>query len=378
MTPGAPLAITGVGAVSPVGVGRSALEAGLGHEAPPEARPRPPSGVPQPGCVVAFVPEFDAESHADPRTLRKVSALSRLATVAAAECLAGWDAPPARRTATGVFLGTALGSSGDHLAALELLARGGTSAMSALLFAESVFNAAASHVAKVHALRGANWTTVGGEATGLDAVVAAVRQLRQGAVDAALAGGADHYEPRVHASLAAQHIAGADGCGAIGEGAALFLLEPLDRARREGRPVLARLLGIGQARRGRRPVGPEPAVEAMALALADADSDALAVDLVVTGGGATPAGALEDAALGQAAGVANGHARVTPLERWTGAGLAGTAALRLAVAVHALAVGRYPPPSPGTPAPPGRPRRALVLVATATGAACAVLVGTED
>jgi len=204
-----------------------------------------PHGVDvEPDGPAVFETDFDAESYTDPRTLRKVSELTRMVTVAVARCLeqARFPDDPALRDATSVLLGNCFGSSRYHLEYHEALRRRGPGAASALLFAESVFNAASSHVAKVHRLRGANLTLVGGETVGLQAIALAADRIRLGSAPAVLAGGAEQNAELTLASLRAQGLLETG----FAEGAAILLLED---DRREI-PALARLLGSGSSRRG--------------------------------------------------------------------------------------------------------------------------------
>lgn len=307
--------------VAPLGVGAEAFWAGLAGPAPLVELPA--DEVPAPGQAIAFVPDFDAEAHADRRTLRKVSELARLATVAAALACVDWDPSEAEREATGVVFGTCLGSSGYHLEHAEQIHREGLDGASALLFAESVYNAAASHVAKVHGFRGPNTTLVGGEDVGLAAIAAAADAIAAERMSDALAGGADQYDRRTHASLVAHGLL---EDAAIGEGAGLLRLSS-----RTDAPALARLAGWSSAR---APVANAADALARACAEALAQAGAERPDLVI--GGAPSE--LERAQL-----TALGAPPVCWLTPLTGEAFAGRSGL--AAVTAALAIDRGAPPS---------------------------------
>lgn len=167
------------------------------------------------------------------------------------------------------------------------------------LFPNTVMNRAAGQSAIWHTLRGPNTTVAGGALTGLLALNYAARLLRRGHCEAVLCGAVEEFsterawlEYRTRASGPHQQPT-----GPLGEGCALFLLEPLGRAHAHGRPALATLLGsrfvaFHAPRRAHNAV-----VRAVTEALKEADVRPDEVALLVPSDCGGPLGGREDAAL---------------------------------------------------------------------------------
>lgn len=167
------------------------------------------------------------------------------------------------------------------------------------LFPNTVMNRAAGQSAIWHTLRGPNTTIAGGAPTGLLALNYAARLLRQGHCEAVLCGAVEEFSAaRAWLEYRARTGGGhRQPAGPLGEGCALFLLEPLSRARAHGRAPLASL-------RGARFIAftdPERAGEAVGRAvteaLKEADVRSEDVGLLVPSDSGGPLGAREDAAL---------------------------------------------------------------------------------
>jgi 3-oxoacyl-(acyl-carrier-protein) synthase len=264
------------------------------------------------------------------------------------------------RERTAVSLATCLGNSTYHLDQVATVTREGLGHASALLFAESVYNAATSHIAKVHDLRGPNETIVAGEDSGLAAVAAGADLLVAGRADAVLAGGADQYDGRTHAALAAQGWLGAaEAALPWGEGAALLRIE------RDAPVALACLTGWASAR------GARALIRATERALADAGCEAAALDLVVISGSR---GAGEHELVRMLA--SRRHSlRACWLGCWTGQAFAGGSALAAVVAVLAVAQRAAPLERPDlAPLAPTPVQRALAVGASSLGSASALVL----
>lgn len=280
--------VTGAGAISPVAdspagltaalrEGRSGLKSielfpldGLGSRQAGEIRP------------------FDPREHLGDRNLRPVDRTSRLLLVAAGQALesSGWTRERRAASELGLVVGTTFCSVRTIA---EFDRRGqklGPSYASPMDFANSVINAAAGQAAIWFDLRGVNSTISGGEASGLQAIAYAADLIRTGRAEALLAGGVEElcYESFL-GYLRAGRLASANGEGerpvpfdarrngfALAEGAGLLLLEDAESAARRGAPVLAEVLGHGEA----FAVSPEEdemcgaVARAVRLALADA------------------------------------------------------------------------------------------------------------
>lgn len=190
-------------------------------------------------------------------------------------------------------------------------------------------------------------------ASGLAAVVEAVRALRAGECDVALCGGVGaDVDPLMLAgfgllgALSARGVSspfdtGRDGF-VVGEGAAMLVL-----ARERGDAVVE-LAGVGRSLDGYHLTAPEPegdgAARAMAAALADAGVEGAAVGYVQAHGTSTPLNdPVEIKALGRVLGAGLERAWVSSVKGAVGHWVAGAGAIGLVCAIEAVATGTLVP-----------------------------------
>ena len=405
-----PTAITGTGIVSPLGIGVEAAWDALAR-GEVAARPTPPSerGISLP-ALAATVDELRDEIDAlvPDRSLRRVSALSRMSVAAARLGLdpVQGDLETLPRDTTGVFLATAFGSTRYHFEYYEKLYEGGLRDASPLLFSECVMNAACGHVSLTFGLRGASLALVGGEELGLCAVVQAAERCATGDVSAALSGGTEEYCDFVHAALAnrgrvgdrsAPPFAAVSEPPIASEGAALLVLESLDSAAARLRTPRARVLGTGMARATnasqelageRRMPAAHRAVEQ---ALDAAEIDASEIDLVLSSADGADLDAPEAETLGWLVQKRSEELPVWCPKAALGEGFAFTSAAAALLAVESLRRQELLPMPPASARPaaemlpagcrfvqerqPARLRRVLVLATNRRGAAIAVVIG---
>ena len=185
MTRPVAVAVTGIGVVSPIGIGRSAfwsaLRAGRSGIAPVEGLARR-SGRPR---IAAAVGEFPARELIASPHYRRMDRLSRM--VVAASRLAvddarlAPDALPGDRM--GVVFGTALGDTEDSAVHLERVLTRGPAAASPMVFANLVMNAPAGYIAMEFGWTGVNFTVAQADATGEQAIALACDLLGDGSAD---------------------------------------------------------------------------------------------------------------------------------------------------------------------------------------------------
>lgn len=256
--------ITGAGVVSPLGDSTNGFHAALcrGESAikPIDLFPTNLVGCPLGGEIK----NFDAQKYLGKRNLRPLDRTSRLVASAAQLALdeSGWTPEMRSQEEVGLILGTMFCSvhtiSEFDRRALEA----GPAYASPMDFSNTVINAAAGQTAIVHNLRGINSTISTGNTSGLKAIAYATDLIRDGRARALLAGGADE--------LCFESFYGFDRAGllcksethsgdfpipfdarrngiAVGEGAALLVLEDEESARRRGANILAEIKGHGCA-----------------------------------------------------------------------------------------------------------------------------------
>jgi len=254
--------ITGVGLISSLGDSAAGLHLSLcsGRRA---VRPIQSFSTEGLGCMLAGeIPFFNPQQYLGQRNLRPLDRTSRLVASAAQLALndSGWSESMRKQEEAGLVLGTMFCSvhtiSEFDRRAIEV----GPAYASPMDFSNTVINAAAGQTAILHNLRGINSTISSGITSGLQAIAYATDLLRNGRAHAILAGGADElclesfYGFERAGRLCRSNQADGDfpipfdkrrNGFALGEGAALLMLEDAHFARERGARVLAEITGHG-------------------------------------------------------------------------------------------------------------------------------------
>ncbi len=286
-----PRAITGVGILSSLGIGRDPFGRAM----------RDPSLAPARGAMASFdasrypnaaaleVPDFDAAKYLGDKGLRTLDRLTKLSVVAARLALhdAGlkrdnaWVEPVGERT--GIVYSNAYGSLEaiselDRVAVLE-----DARYINPAKFPNTVSNSAAGYVSIWEDLRALNVTVSDGNCGALDAVACADLFLESDRADALLVGGAEAMSEALF--LAFEKLETGDA--RLAEAAALFVVETVEHAKRRGAQVVAELTGYGtsfDAPPGEAPLlYPSSVALTRAIEAALADAGTRAIDLVVSG-----------------------------------------------------------------------------------------------
>ena len=283
--------ITGIGAITPIGSGADGLWGGVIANRSAVRTIDRFDATPFPSRIAAQVDDFHPADHLDARRARRLdrfSAMSVAASRMAFEDAGVADAAdPAR---TGVWIGSALGgvAFGEEQHA-GFVARGVRGVAPTLALA--VFGGAgASNVALDLGLTGPTVGNANSCASGAVAIGQAAGAIRDGTVDAALAGGAEApLAPLTFGAFALIRVLSQrnedpptasrpfdrdrDGF-VMGEGAAILALEERDAARRRGARIIAEVVGFGASNDAYHMTAPRPdgrdAGRAISAALADA------------------------------------------------------------------------------------------------------------
>ncbi len=286
--------ITGVGAVTPLGVGAEVLsrrwEAGeCGVE----------EGFGRCG-------EFDPAGTLTRKEARRFDRFAQLAVAAADEALAaaGWeDGPPYPAERVGCVIGTGIGGLGSLETQHDILRDRGAKSVSPLAVPLLMGNAAAAAVAMRHGIHGHSFGVMSACAAGAHAIGQAFRAVRSGEADAVVTGGSEAALTDV--AIAAFGAMGATSRSGVsrpfdarrdgfvmGEGAGVLVLESAEAAERRGAPILGEVLGYAATSDAHHLTAPEPsgrdAARAIALALEDAGLAPADVDYVNAHGTSTP------------------------------------------------------------------------------------------
>jgi beta-ketoacyl-acyl-carrier-protein synthase II len=271
------VAITGLGAVTPVGndapsTWRAAVagQSGIDFISAFDA-----TGFPV--RVAAEVKGFDASAVASPKELRRLDRNVVLALAAAKEAIA--DAGLEERTGhdpsrVGIVLGSAIGGLIGIVEQSEVLRARGADRVSPRFIPSVLVDSASGQLAIALGLSGPNYAPVSACATGSDAVGQAAEMVRRGYADAVLAGGTEAcIHPLILAGFCAMRGLAieeddpprasrpfdATRAGFVmGEGACVLVLEPLEAARERGAQVYAEVIGYGNANDAYDLVAPDP------------------------------------------------------------------------------------------------------------------------
>jgi len=288
--------ITGVGAVTPLGVGAEVL-----HERWAAGESGIEDGA---GRCSAY----DPEQHLSRKEARRADRFTQLSLVSCAEALeqAGWlerDELPYDPTRIGCVIGTGIGGIETLENAFGVLRDSGPQKVSPLAIPLMMSNAAPAALAMKHGFRGQVFGTVSACAAGAHAIGTAARMINSGDAEAVVCGGSEaSLTPLAYAAFGAMDALSNSGISrpfdarrdgfVMAEGAGVLILEDRDRAAERGATILGELLGYGATADAHHLTAPEPrgegAARAIMLALADAGMDATHVDYVNAHGTSTP------------------------------------------------------------------------------------------
>jgi 3-oxoacyl-[acyl-carrier-protein] synthase II len=287
------VAITGIGAVTPLGVGASAL-----HERWSAGE----SGIED---GLGRCSDFDPTDHLTRRQVRRTDRFTHLALAAAAEAIsgAGLDEAPYDRGEIGCVMGTGIGGLSTIESEHINLRENGQGKVSPHCVPQMMANSAAGALAIQHQLRGQCFGTVSACAAGAHAVGTAARMVSYGDAVAVVAGGAESaITPLAMAAFAEMGATSPSGISrpfdrrrdgfVMGEGAGVLVLEDAETAELRGAPILGYLTGYGATADAHHMTAPEPtgdgAARAIRKALADAEIEPGAVAYVNAHGTSTP------------------------------------------------------------------------------------------
>jgi nodulation protein E len=275
--------------------------------------------------AAAVARAFDPAAHFEPRELAMLDRFAQFALAACAEAVRSsglsFDAALAARTS--VVMGTSGGGQASIDEGFVELYRKGNSRVHPLTIPKTMSNAGTSHITMKYGLTGPSWAVSTACASSTHAIGQAFWMVRSGLADAAVAGGSEApLNPGFWRAWEAMRVMAFDTCRPfsrdrkgmiLGEGGAVLILEPLDRAIARGATVLAEICGFGMSADAHHLTQPSSAgaAAAMRMALEDAGLHPHEIGYVNAHGTGTPA---NDAAESRALALALGeHGRSVPV-----------------------------------------------------------------
>lgn len=302
--------VTGIGAVTPIGIGVEAYFNGLKegkigidhvtHFDATEFSTR----------IAGEVKDFNPELYIAKKEVKRMDRFSQFAIAAAKEAFqdSGIDMETVDATRFGVCIGSGVGGLGtleeQHIKMVEK----GPSRVSPFLIPMMIVNIASGNIAIELGAKGPNTTVVTACASGTNAIGDAYKLIQRGDVDLMYTGGAEaSITPLGMAgfcSLKAMSTRNDDPKTAsrpfdkdrdgfvMGEGSGMLILEELEHAKKRGAKIYAEIAGFGQSCDAYHITSPAPdgegASRSMKMALADAGVSPEAIDYVNAHGTSTP------------------------------------------------------------------------------------------
>jgi 3-oxoacyl-[acyl-carrier-protein] synthase II len=298
--------ITGMGCVTPIGIGREAFWNALIRGDSGVRRIESFDVSDSPVKIAAQIPDFDWEAQLNPKDRKHVPRTVPLALAAAREALEDAALTPndfslAQRRAFGVVLGTGGGGLAFTEQQYEYWYVGPTYKASVYTIPSSTHGGLSSELSMAFGLRGLSHIVSTGCTSSTDAIAYAAEHIALGRQDVMLTGGVDApIAPGILAGFNLMTVLTNDFNDeparasrpfslnrsgiVLGEGAWIYVLEELEQAKNRGAKIYAEIAGYGATcdayhRVRLEATGDEPA-RAMKLALADAGHDPAQVDYV--------------------------------------------------------------------------------------------------
>lgn len=304
--------VTGMGAVTPLGIGVDTYWEGLitGRSGVGPITHFDCSAIAT--RIAAQVEGFDPEVYIDRKDAKRMDRFVQFAIAASHMAVqnSGLEITDDNRAGVGVFIGSGIGGIATLEEQHRKMVEGGLGRVSPFFVPMMIANMATGHVAKIFGAQGPSEAVVTACATSTNAIGDAYKVIRRGDAVAALAGGTEAaVTPLAMAGFSNMRAmsrrndeperasrpfdTGRDGF-ILGEGAGIVLLEDLEAAEARGAKIYAEVIGYGMSNDAYDMVHPAPegagAARAMAAALKDAEVDPTAIGYINAHGTSTPAG----------------------------------------------------------------------------------------
>jgi 3-oxoacyl-[acyl-carrier-protein] synthase II len=358
--------VTGMGAVSPLGLDVPALWQGIR-----EAR----SGIgPITLCdasnldsrIAGEVRGFDPYNYMDRKEVRRNDRFIHLAIAAATEALrtAELSITPENADLIGVVIGSGIGGITTLAEGIVTLQERGPSRISPFLVPAMITNMASGQVSMMFGLKGPNYCPTSACASGAHAIGEAAEIIRRGWAVAMVAGGSEAPITPIgiasFASAKAISTRNDDPAGAsrpfdadrdgfvLAEGGAVLVLEDLEFAQSRGARILAELVGYGLSADAYHITQPAPggegALRSMRTALHHAGLSPDDIDYINAHGTSTPAGDIaETEAIKRLLGERAYRVPVSSSKSQFGHLLGAAGAIEAIVSILAIQEGLLPP-----------------------------------
>ncbi|WP_293169721.1 beta-ketoacyl-ACP synthase II [Oceanithermus sp.] len=359
--------ITGLGPVTPIGVGREAF-----HRAQLEGK----SGIRritrydpdayQLNVKIAGEVDVNVDDYLDRKEARRLDRFVQLALIAAELALrdAGLAASELEPERTGVLIGSGIGGIKTWEDQFKIYFQRGPHRLSPFFIPMVISNMASGHVAMKYGFQGPSSTVVTACATGTDSVGSAARMIQHGEADVMLTGGTEaSVTPMAIGGFAVMRALSTrndepekasrpfdkdrDGF-VLSEGAGVLVLEEYEHAKRRGATIYAEIAGFGRSEDAHHITEPHPegkgALLAMKAAMRDGGVEPEQIGYINAHGTSTPLNdRAETLAIKKLFGDHAYELMVSSTKSMTGHLLGAAGAVEAIATAQALASGIVPP-----------------------------------
>ena len=350
--------VTGIGVIAAPGYGREAFWQALSRG---ESAIRPMQLIP-PGTLRflngAEVPGYRTEDYFDERQAELLDRSSQFAVIAAREALreSGLKLEPEVAARTAIITGCSAGGQTSSDDGFRRIYAENNTHIHPLTVPRTMINAGTSAIAQEFGIVGPAYTIATACSAANHAIGQAFWMVRSGQVEYAITGGCE--APFARGFLIAWdalRVVSPETCrpfsrdrkGLIfGEGAAMLVLEPWEKAHARGAHICGEIAGFGMSADAHHITKPQAvgAARAMRAALADAGVACEAIGYINAHGTGTPVNdPVEVAALREVFGSHAEKLLVSSTKSMHGHALGAAGALEAAATLLALAKGRIPP-----------------------------------
>ena len=358
--------VTGIGPITPSGIGVDGLLAGLRARRSPVADVTLFDSGPFRSHMAAEVGSFDPTAFMDAKQARRLDRFVQFAMASTKVAIedSGIDVESLDPGRTAVQMGSAMGGIAYAEVQLRQFVEGSARHIDPRLATTTFAGAASCHVAIEYGFTGPNTTNAMSCAAGTIALGEAARLIRDGTVDVAIAGGVDApLAPVCYGAFASMRAmstrndAPSEACRpfdkdrdgfVMGEGACVFVMEDATSARARGAKIYAEVRGYGINNDAYHMAAPRPdgsrAAECMRLAIDSAGLSPSDVDHVNAHASSTPLNdATESKAIRSALGAYADEVPVTGTKPYHGHALGASGAIEAAISCLSLRDAWIPP-----------------------------------
>ncbi len=358
--------VTGVGLVSPLGIGAEPTWAGLTAGASGVSTITRFDTSDYPVHIGAEVKGFEPEQWIEAKEVKKFDLFVHFALAATQMALADAELEinDSNATRVGVVIGSGIGGFPLIERQHEILLSRGPRRVSPFFIPGAIINMCSGLVSIRTGAKGPNMATCTACSTSAHAIGDALLYIRSGYADAIIAGGSEAVtSPMPVAGFSSMRALSTrndepeqasrpwdrdrDGF-VIGEGSGIVILEEYEHAKRRGAPILAEVVGFGMSSDAYHISAPsedgDGAIRAMQAALDDASLNPEDVDYINAHGTSTPAGDIVETIAIK--GVFGDHAQkvmVSSTKSMTGHLLGAAGGLEFGISVLSLVNGVVPP-----------------------------------